>query len=276
MATLYISDLDGTLLTSEQNISQKSLEIINGLTAKGIIFTFATARSIITARKVTAGLDIRYPVIVYNGAFIMDNSTGERLVKNIFTEKEAEEIYNILRENGISPLIYSIIDNEEKFSYIPSELTRGMSEFLDTRRDDPRHRPVKEADMLSGEIFYFSCIDEAGTMSEAYSALKGRFHCIYGLDIYSGDQWLEILPNAANKANAVIQLKKRLGCEKLVVFGDGINDAEMFRAADECYAVENAAPELKAAASGIIGGNNSDSVAKFLLENDLQKIHKNP
>ncbi len=276
MAALYISDLDGTLLTSGQNISPKSLEIINGLTDRGMIFTYATARSIITARKVTAGLRVKYPVIVYNGAFIMDNSTGERLVKNIFTERESAEIYRVLRDNGISPLIYSIIGNTEKFSYIPSRLTRGMKAFLDTRKDDPRHRPVEETDMLSGEMFYFSCIDEAGTMAEAYSALKERFHCIYGLDIYSGDQWLEILPNAANKANAVVQLKNRLGCGKLVVFGDGINDIEMFRAADECYAVENASPDLKAAADGVIGDNNSDSVAEFLLKNDLQKIHKNP
>ncbi len=277
--TLYISDLDGTLLTSEQKISPESLEIINGLIDKGMLFSYATARSIITARKVSAGLNTRYPLIVYNGAFIIDGTTGKRLVKNTFTAEEAEKIFAALSEYGISPLIYSIIENEEKFSYIPERLTSGMKDFLDTRRDDPRHRAVTESDMLSGEMFYFSCIDRAGTMGEAYERLKDSFHCVYGIDIYSGDQWLEILPVAANKANAVLQLKEYLGADRLVVFGDGINDAEMFRAADECYAVENAVPELKMAADGIIGGNNADSVAKFLLDemskNDLQKIHKN-
>lgn len=277
--TLYISDLDGTLLTSEQKISPESLEIINGLTDKGMLFSYATARSIITAKKVSAGLNTRYPLIVYNGAFIIDGATGKRLVKNTFTPEEAKKIYETLSEYGISPLIYSIIENEEKFSYIPVRLTAGMKDFLDTRKGDPRHRTVTEDDILSGEMFYFSCIDKAGTMGEAYDALKDSFHCVYGIDIYSGDQWLEILPSAANKANAVIQLKEYLGADRLVVFGDGINDLEMFNAADECYAVENAVPELKMAADGIIGRNDSDSVALFLLEemskNDLQKIHKN-
>lgn len=264
--TLYISDLDGTLLTSEQRISEKSLEIINRLTSEGMIFTFATARSIITARKVTEGLIVRNPVIVYNGAFILNTETGERLVKNVFTSEEAAEIYGILADFGISPIVYSIIDGNEKFSYIPERLTKGQKDFNDTRKGDIRHRPVSnDSDMLMGEIFYFSCIDEAGTMSEAFDSLKERFYCVYGEDIYSGDQWLEILPRSATKANAVIQLKEYLGCDKLVVFGDGKNDILMFQAADECYAVSNADSSLKEIADGIIGSNNNDSVANFLL-----------
>ena len=265
--TLYISDLDGTLLTSEQRISERSLEIINKLTDEGMVFSYATARSVITARKVTEGLVVRYPVIVYNGAFILNNNTGERLLKNIYTPVEAEDIYKTLSEFGISPLIYSITDDKERFSYIPSRLTRGMRDFLDSRKGDPRHRPVSEdSEMLAGEIFYFSCIDEAGSMKDAYDALKDRFNCIYGADIYSGDQWFEILPISATKANAVRQLKEYLGCERLVVLGDGINDISMFRAADECYAVSNADPSLKEIADGIIGGNNEDGAAELLMK----------
>ena len=120
--------------------------------------------------------------------------------------------------------------------------------------------------MLDGEPFYITCIDEAGSMSEAHEELKNRYYCVYSRDIYSGDQWLEVLPKNATKANAVLQLKEYCGCEKLVVFGDGLNDIPMFRAADECYAVENAAAELKEIASGIIGNNNEDSVAEFILK----------
>lgn len=265
--TLYISDLDGTLLTSEQRISERSLEVINGLTEQGMVFSYATARSIVTARKVTEGLVVRHPVIVYNGAFIIDNNTGKRLLKNIYTPEEAEEIYNTLSGFGISPLIYSIIDDKERFSYIPSKLTRGLKDFLDSRKGDPRHRPVSEdGELLMGEIFYFSCIDEAGSMEEAYHALKDRFHCIYGKDIYSGDQWLEILPPSATKADAVRQLKEYLDCERLIVLGDGINDISMFKTADECYAVANADLSLKEIADGIIGDNNNDGAAEFLLK----------
>ena len=62
-------------------------------------------------------------------------------------------------------------------------------------------------------------------------------------------------------------MKELLGCGRLVVFGDGINDMDMFKIADESYAVENAVPELKAIASGTIGSNDDDGVAKWLYKN---------
>lgn len=263
--TLYISDLDGTLLTSGQFVSRKSIETLNALSEQGLLFTYATARSLITASKVTAGLDVKTPVIVNNGVFIVDSQSGEKLVKNIFSSGQAEDIFQALVKFGIDPLIYSIIDGTEKFSYIPQRLTRGMRDFLDTRKGDSRHRPLSgEIGMLDGEPFYFTCIDGAGSMSEAYEELKNRYYCVYSNDIYSGDQWLEILPKATTKANAAVQLKKLLGCDKLVVFGDGVNDIPLFEASDECCAVSNAAPELKAIADAIIGSNNDDSVAEYI------------
>lgn len=270
--TLYVTDLDGTLLTSGQYVSEKSCEIINSLTEQGLIFSYATARSLITAKKVTAGLALKSPVIVNNGVFIVDSESGEKLVKNIFSAEQAEDIFSTLTSYGISPLVYSIIDGTEKFSYIPEKLTRGLADFLNTRQGDPRHRPLtwcplsSKNCMLDGEPFYITCIDDAGSMSEAYVELKKRYYCVYSRDIYSGDQWLEILPKNATKANAVLQLKDYCGCDRLVVFGDGINDIPMFKAADECYAVENAATELKEIADGIIGDNNCDSVAEFILK----------
>ena len=61
-------------------------------------------------------------------------------------------------------------------------------------------------------------------------------------------------------------LHTHLGCDRLIVFGDGKNDIDMFQLADESYAVANAAPELKAVATGVIGSNDEDAVAKWLLE----------
>ena len=75
------------------------------------------------------------------------------------------------------------------------------------------------------------------------------------------------MPLSASKSHAAAQLKAQLGCDRLVVFGDGKNDIDMFQIADESYAVENAAPELKAVATGVIGSNNDDAVAKWLLAN---------
>ena len=82
------------------------------------------------------------------------------------------------------------------------------------------------------------------------------------------------MPLAASKSNAIRQLRALLGCGHLVVFGDGKNDIDMFVMADESYAVENAAPELKAVATGVIGRNDEDAVAKWLLEHADVRVNE--
>ena len=75
------------------------------------------------------------------------------------------------------------------------------------------------------------------------------------------------MPQNASKASAIVQLKQMLGCDHLVVFGDGINDIDMFQIADEAYAVENAVQELKDIANQVIEDNDHDGVARWLLSN---------
>ena len=74
------------------------------------------------------------------------------------------------------------------------------------------------------------------------------------------------MPAKATKAEAIGQLKKLWDCDRVVSFGDAINDIPMFEISDECYAVENAVDELKAIATGIIGSNENDGVARWLKE----------
>ena len=268
MKTLYVSDLDGTLLRSDQRTSEYTNRTVNALVARGMCFSYATARSYLTARKVTAGMDASFPLIVYNGAFVRDNRTGELLLRNFFAKDEAVRLIRELTESGISPIVYAFVDGEEKFSYDRNAVNDATREFVLSRKGDSRDRPVSSPeDILAGEIFYITCIDTPEKLKPFHVKYDGTYHCVYQRDIYSGEQWLEIMPKNASKARAVRQLQELLGCGRLVVFGDGVNDLDMFEIADEAYAVENAVPELKAAATGIIGSNNDDGVAKWLSEN---------
>ncbi len=119
--------------------------------------------------------------------------------------------------------------------------------------------------LQEGTNFYVTCIDHPRILEPLFGKYNGMYHCVYQRDIYSGEQWLEMMPAKASKANAISQLKRMLGCDHLVVFGDGMNDMDMFQIADEAYAVENAVPELKAIATGITEDNNHDGVARWLL-----------
>lgn len=268
MSSLYVSDLDGTLLRSDETLSQFTTDTLNELTSKGMLFSYATARSLVTAKKVTKGLNTHFPLIVYNGAFIMDNVTEEILLANYFDES-IHELLEELFSNGIYPIVYGYIDGVEKFSYIPEKCTAGMKKFIESRSGDKRINIVNTAEELQkGNLFYITCIDVPEKLEPFYKKYKEGYHAVYQRDIYTGEQWLEIMPKQASKANAVRALKKLLKCSRLVAFGDGKNDLDMFEIADESYAVANAADELKAKATGVIESNNHDGVAKWLRERE--------
>ena len=265
MKVLYVSDLDGTLLRSDAKTSEYTNRVINQLTSKGILFSYATARSYLTATKATKGLNAQIPIITYNGAVILQNDTYEIIAKNAFCQNEKKEILNELLRQEIYPIVYAYISGKEKFSYLVNKCNRATTEFLSTRKGDIRDTPVEfDHELGFGDVFYFVCIDTYEKLEPLYIQFKEKYHCIFQKEIYSGKQWLEIIPKTVSKANAILQLKEYLGVEYVVAFGDGKNDIEMFEIADESYAVKNAVDELKAIATGIIENNDSDGVAKWL------------
>lgn len=274
MKTLYLSDLDGTLLRSDERLSPFTAETVNRFIQSGGFFSYATARSLVTASKVTAGLHAAFPVITYNGAFVVDGKTGVPLWTNFFSKDEALFIKSILTGCGVYPVVYAYIGGRERFSFIESRATAAQRHFLDSRANDVRRRSVKDFGVLfDGTPFIAACMDTEKTLSPVRAAFENdrRFYCIYQKDYYSGAQWCEILPAAATKANAALRLKAHLGCGRLVVFGDGRNDLPLFEIADEAYATAGAVPELKAKATAVIGSNDDDGVAKWLIKNAVCK-----
>ncbi len=264
---LYVSDLDGTLLNERQEMTSFTKNVINRLVKQGMLFSYATARSFITAEKVAGSLIADVPAIVYNGTFIIDRKTGMRMVSNIFSTQQIQQIKGVLNAYNISPIVYSL-QGKEKFSFFKKRINSQMQLFLNSRKGDVRENPLTDEQRLyEGRVFYLTCIDEEEKLYSAWQQLKDEYNCIYDKDIYSGRQWLEILPHSASKANAVCQLKQILGCDRVISFGDAINDCTMFQISNECYAVSNADKRLKKEATGVIAGNNEDAVARWLMEN---------
>lgn len=183
--TLYLSDLDGTLLRSNETLSQFTTQTINKLAQQGILFSYATARSSATAEKVTSSLCLRSPVIVHNGVFIWDSLNRKYLATNTFSYDESMEISSTLYESHIFPIVYTYSEptaapdkrcdsttsphnvasgqkisaqqyaaRGEHFHYFsdPTHGTQylfsGMRAFLETRRGDPRETPVTKPEYL--------------------------------------------------------------------------------------------------------------------------------
>ena len=271
MKILYVTDLDGTLLTSQKNVSEYSKNMINDLIDEGMIFTYATARSLSSASKIVAGIDFKTPIVAYNGAHIFHPQTGERVASEGFAPEEIEYIKEVMGKHNLVPMVYSFISEKETVSWVRGTETKGVLKYIEDRKNDKRMRGLNNCEKLyEGEVFYFTCIGAKEMFEAAYNELREdeRYTCTLQAEPYDKNEyWLEIMPKRASKANAIAKLKEILGCDRVVSFGDAINDIPMFQISDECYAMENAVDELKEIATAVIESNNADGVAKWLEKN---------
>jgi len=272
--TLFVTDLDGTLLTSKNNLSEYTIETLNNLINKGMTFSYATARSLSSASVVTNGLKLNNPVVIYNGTFIVNPNTKEKVYSLCFSQREKEIVKNVLAKHNIFPLVYSNIKGVEKVSWIESMENNGIKNYKDSRKGDNRLRPIETMEQLyQGDIFYYTCIaDKKEDLQNIYEYFmeKPEFNCTIQKELYKEEYWCEIMLKKSTKGNAILELKGMLKCDKIVSFGDAINDISMFKISDQSYAVENAPEELKKYANGIIPSNDQNGVAQWLEKNYIQ------
>ena len=265
--TLYVTDLDGTLLRSDATLSPYTISTINRLTEQGLAFTYATARSIESARPIAGELNLRLPAITRNGAVLADNATGKHLEKALFTEEEVVLLKEMLPELPRCGFVSCFLGEEMFKAYVPGNLVPGMVQYADYYRDDPKMKPVKTLEeMFFGQPGYVTLIDDREKAALIYEKVRqySGWECIFQKDTYWDEYWVEVCPRNCTKAKAILKMKEQYGFRKVVAFGDSVNDMPMFRAADEAYAVSNALEALKEIATGVIGGNNEDAVARFL------------
>ena len=266
---LYVSDLDGTLMRSNETLSEYTVQTINELVNHGMAFTYATARSIESARRITGGLQLSLPVITRNGAVLADNTTGAHLEKALFTAEEVALLKTMLPELPKCGFVSCFLGDRMIRTYMEGDHTAGLQEYIDYYANDSSMQKKDTTDaMFCGQPGYVTLVGEKAFIEPLYERMLTYegWECLFSKDTYSNSYWLEICPQNCTKAKTILKLKERYGFQKVVVFGDSINDMTMFRTADEAYAVSNAITELKKTATEVIGCNDEDAVAKFLKE----------
>ncbi|MCE5284319.1 MAG: HAD-IIB family hydrolase [Pelosinus sp.] len=266
---LFVSDLDGTLLNSVQKISVCSAAIINNLLAEGMQFSIATARGLESTAEILAPLSLTLPIIISNGAFVYDPRLRLTIKENLLGEKDAKTMLACLKERAVSVFVFTFDEKGERHIYYKEPLNRESGEYFAdrVRQGDTRFRKITNYEDYSKEkIFKLVAIGQELKLRPVYEALKtgSPLHFDFTQDIYSKAYWLEIAHPEANKRDALRWLQHYIGADRLICFGDNLNDCPMFEIADVRLAMSNAHAGLKQMATRIIASNNENGVAEYL------------
>ncbi|HBL84907.1 MAG: hypothetical protein A2Y17_06715 [Clostridiales bacterium GWF2_38_85] len=269
MKTLYISDLDGTLLNKDAELSEYAKTVLCQLLEKNIHLSIATARTATTVIKMFNGVNLNVPIVLMNGVCIYDLQENKYMKIERFPEESKMKVIETVKKHNGRGFFYSIDDDK-------------LSKYYENVDDLISKKYIEEREMKYGKVFtkvdsFFDCKDKSivyysvSDIAENLQPLYAELKAIVGIrtefyrDIYNENNWyLEICSDKASKYNAVQYLKREYGFDKIIAFGDNLNDIPMFLASDESYAVENAKPEVKEKATAIIDPNTDDGVVRWL------------
>jgi Cof subfamily protein (haloacid dehalogenase superfamily) len=268
--TLYVSDLDGTLLGRDSLLSDESVDILNHLIEeRGVNFSIATARTPATVVNIMERVRTRLPYVVMNGAAMWCNASKQFLNTIPIPKDDLVRVCDIFESYGISPMVYRANGNRLEVRSCGT-LSPQEEEFVNIRRcldykrfylDDVNYK-TDNCDAL----LVFAMNDYA-RLSPIHAEILATTQCssVFYHDIYDArDGLMESYARGVSKAEAVRRLMAETDVERLVVFGDNRNDIPMMQIADLAVAPENAVDEVKAIAHVIIEPNYTHSVARFI------------
>lgn len=269
MKTLYISDMDGTLLNDGGKVSRRSVEIINELIKNGMLFTVATARSAMSAAELLKDIDISVPAVLMNGVFLFD-------LKN----KKAVAYHEIPKDAFFAITEIFVQRNKSPFAFFYGDDGKFTIEYTDFKLPIHRDFYEKRKGKFFGEfkkVYEYEILDDMHpvfiSLSDGYDELKPIYDaaqkingvtCSFYADTYTPYWFLEIYSSKASKADGAQEVMALVGADETAAFGDNRNDMLLLSRADRKYAVKNAVPELRQIADEVIGENNNDGVAEFL------------
>ncbi|AWM12786.1 Cof-type HAD-IIB family hydrolase [Flavobacterium sediminis] len=253
---LIVSDMDGTLLNSKHELDPSFFEIYEKLRTKNIQFIAASGRQYFSIADKFKPILNELTIIAENGSFVKKNGT-EILVKAI----NISLLQNVIEHARKTPDTYIVLCGKNG-AYIEQDSEQFVNYFKEFYN---KYSLVH--DLLSDpndHYFKIALYNPNGAEKHIYPYFED-FKEVLQVKI-SGEYWVDIMQLQVNKGNAIefIQKQNHITKDETLVFGDYLNDLEMFEQAGTAVAMQNAHPELKKIASYITDSNDHNGVFTVL------------
>ena len=230
-------DMDGTLLNSNNLVSEKLKNKLQELEKKGIKIFIATGRSYAATSNYVREIGIKNPVITYNGGKIISPLTNEVIYENPTNPKNVEKLIKISRERKIhlnlylDDRLYIEKESEEGVAYSKKS---GMPYILESFDSFIGKSSTKGLFLAPNKVLF-----------ELKTELEKYMEDIYF--VFSQSTYLEVLNKNVDKGFAVKSIMEKYSFSKdeVMAFGDQWNDFKMLKGVEYGYLMGNASDELK-------------------------------
>jgi hypothetical protein len=263
---LFVSDIDGTLVTPDKQLTAASSEAVAELRAAGVPFTVVSSRPPRGMAKVIDALDLTLPAAAFNGGVVFEPG-GKVLIAHRLTEAAARTALAAIARGGADAWVFA---NDAWHIADPA----GSN--IDRERRTVGFEPTVVADFDDA----IGRVDKIVAVSNDYprlDAVEADLRTALGANATierSQPYYVDVTHSLANKGEAVRALAGILGVDlaRMVVIGDMTNDIAMFRVAGFSIAMGQGPPAVKAAATAVTHANTKDGFAEAVRQFVLPRL----
>lgn len=265
---LFATDLDGTLLNNNEEISTKNTQAIKEAYNAGVIVTLATGRMYSSALHYAHILNLDVPLITYNGALIKSTSgrvysehyIEPSIVKSFVDYCAKKQWYVQVCSNDA---LYFPVYLEQSASYEKSVSVKGTTvgwEKLAQKGENTAKMLLVTQDYQKPDM-----PEQTSEVNAMIYELTQKFAGKIAL-VKSKKGLIEVINPAVSKANALLSLTKsfNFNIDEVMAIGDADNDLPMLKAAGTGIAMGNAAQHIKDVCDYVVGTNNESGVAEAI------------
>jgi Cof subfamily protein (haloacid dehalogenase superfamily) len=264
---LVISDVDGTLVTTDKRLTAATRAAVRRLDQAGIGFTIASSRPPMGLGALVADLDLRLPLGAFNGSTVVAPDLTV-LSQTLIPAAVAREAAVRLAAAGLDIWVFAdgawnLRDPHGPYTDLERK-TLGVDPLVIASLDPLLDRAAKIVGVGTDAAHLAACeTDLAAALGE-------------GADVHrSQAYYLDVTPAGAGKGGFVEAMSRRLGIDRsrIATLGDAGNDVPMFSKAGLSIAMGNASPAVRAAARAVTASNDADGFARAV---DEFILHRSP
>ncbi|MCG6203791.1 HAD family hydrolase [Rhodopseudomonas sp. HC1] len=252
---LVVSDVDGTLVTSDKRLTDGTRAAVAKLQEAGIGFTLTSSRPPVGMRMFSEPLGISLPLGPFNGSSIVDPSLAV-IEQHLIPADAAAKSIALLERHGVDIWLFTNDDwyiRRDDGKYVPHEQRTIL--FDPTQIDDFTPLLAKACKIVGAS-------PDFALLERCEPELQG----VLGdsaLAVRSQDYYLDVTPPAQNKGTFVQAMAKRLSipAETIATLGDMQNDLPMFKVSGLPIAMGNASGSVQRLAAHVTGSNDEDGFA---------------
>lgn len=265
---LLAIDIDGTLVNSTDDVTERTRQAIQAATGAEIIVVLASGRRYSRVVPIAQELELSTPVVTSSGALIKETRNHTTLWRANFSAGLLRRVAQVVRESGF-PLAFLGDTFTNGFDYYVDALgptNEYMERYLELNLgchrfwNDFQNQPPP--DVFAG--FSLGTREEmAGLAAELHRKLPGLLTTnVLKSPRYEGF-FCEIMPSGTTKWSAVCRLAAQWGITpaEICAVGDDVNDLAMISEAGLGIAMGNACEEVKAAAQWVVPSHEEDGLA---------------